>query len=165
MKEKWTTTDPTEIPTLWKANRLFIDRIRKVNTEAKTGLVTMTITWTDPHVAATWANGLVKATNEFLRERAIRDSETNIAYLNGQAAITDAVGVKQAIYTILQSEISKAMLARGSDEYALKVLDPAVAPEKPFSPKLSLWLAAGIALGMVFAAVTVIFRSGGLDNH
>jgi uncharacterized protein involved in exopolysaccharide biosynthesis len=165
VKEKWTTTDPTEIPTLWKANRLFNDRIRKVSTETKTGLVTMTIRWTDPHFAATWANGLVKATNEFLRERAIRDSETNIVYLNGQAAITDAVGVKQAIYTILQSEISKAMLARGSDEYALKVIDPAVAPEKPFFPKLPLWLAAGIALGMVFSAVIVIFRSGGLDNH
>ena len=48
VKEKWTTTDPTEIPTLWKANRLFIDRIRKVSTETKTGLVTIAITWTDP---------------------------------------------------------------------------------------------------------------------
>jgi uncharacterized protein involved in exopolysaccharide biosynthesis len=127
-------------------------------------LVTITITWTDPHIAATWANDLVKATNEFLRDRAIRESERNIAYLNGQAASTDVVGVKQAIYAILQSEISKVMLARGSDEYALKIIDPAVAPERPFFPKLTLWLAAGIALGMVLSAVIVVFRSGRRSN-
>jgi hypothetical protein len=39
-----------------------------------------------------------------------------------------------------QNEINKVMLARGSREYALKVVDPAFTPELPSSPKLSLWL-------------------------
>jgi uncharacterized protein involved in exopolysaccharide biosynthesis len=136
---KWTVSDPRKVPTLWKANRYFKRSIRSVATDTKTGIVALTITWTDPKLAAIWANDLVRMTNEYLRDRAIAVSERNIAYLNDQAAKTDAIGVKQAIYAILQSEINKAMLARGSNEYALKVLDMAEPPEIPTSPNVILW--------------------------
>jgi LPS O-antigen subunit length determinant protein (WzzB/FepE family) len=98
-------------------------------------------------------------TNDFLRDQAIRESERNIAYLNEQATKTDLLGARQAIFTILQSEINKVMMARGNDEYALKVLDPAFAPELASSPKLALWLAIGFVGGLILAIFAVIVRN------
>jgi len=156
---RWTVTDPRYVPTLWKGNEYFKKKVRNIVTDSKTGLVTLTIAWKDPHVAANWANGLVALTNDYLRKKAIEESERNIAYLNAQANKTDVVAVKQAIYTILQTEINKEMLARGSDEYAFKILDPAVAPEKPSTPTpafmVVLAVFGSLALSVLIAFIRV----------
>jgi uncharacterized protein involved in exopolysaccharide biosynthesis len=159
-RKTWKDPDVLEQPTLWKANQYFKKRIRTVSTDNKTGLVTMTITWSDPKLAATWANDLVRLTNDFLRNQAIAESERNIAYLNQQAAKTDIVGVRQGIYSILQSEINKVMLARGNEEYALKVVDPAFAPEVPSSLSRAVWVVIGFVLGACAAAALVFARHG-----
>jgi len=156
--KRWKVTDPKKIPTLWTANQLFKEKIRVLTTDTKTGLSTLIITWDDPVVAARWANGLVKMANDYLRDKTIVESERNIAYLTEQGAKTDAVGVKQAVYSILQTEISKAMLAKGSDEYALKVVDPAFAPEKASSPKPALWIFIGTVAGLICSFIIVMVR-------
>jgi len=156
--QRWKNTDPDKVPTLWKANQYFEKQIRSVTSDSKTGIVTLNIKWKDPHAAAKWANDLVRMTNEYLRAKAIAESERNVAYLNGEAAKTDVVQVKQAIYAILQTEINKEMLARGSEEYALKVLDPAVPPERPSSLPLMAWVAIGLFGSVVFCVVLAVFR-------
>ncbi len=84
----------------------------------------MEITWTNPEQAAAWANGLVAMTNDYLRSEAITEAQRNIDYLNQRAANTTLMPVKQVIYGILENEINKEMLARGTKEYALKVSIP-----------------------------------------
>jgi uncharacterized protein involved in exopolysaccharide biosynthesis len=156
--KRWNEPDPQKVPTLWKANEDFRENIRAVKTDTKSGLVTMTITWTDPQLAAQWANGLVKMTNDYLRAKAIDQVERNIAYLNEQANKTDVVAVKTVIYSILETEINTAMLARGSDEYAFKVIDPAAAPETSASPNPKLWIAGGIIAGLFLSVLAAFAR-------
>lgn len=155
----WTTQDPKRLPTLWKGNKKFAKEIRQVTTNAKTGLVTLTITWTDPKLAAQWANGLVQMTNAYLRDKAIHQSESNIEYLNAEAAKTNVVEVKQAIYSIMKTEVNRAMIARGSSEYAFKILDPATPPELATFPRKILWLLGGLAVGFMLAVLVVFARA------
>ena len=155
----WKNTNPEKVPTVWKASRKFDKSIRKVVTQPKTGLVTMTITWTDPKLAATWANGLVQMTNDELRDKAIHESERNIAYLTAEAAKSNVVEVRQAIYSIMKTEINRAMIARGSDEYAFKIVDPATPPELASSPNKPLWLLAGLMAGFVLSVAVVFARA------
>lgn len=157
--ENWKAVDRRNIPTLWKANEMFKKQVRVVSSNTKTGMVQLAISWKDPYVAAKWANDLVGVTNDYLRNKAIVQSEKNIAYLNDQASKTDAVGVKQAIYAILQSEVNKVMLARGSDEYAFKVIDPASPPEKPSSPQKLLWILGGFFIGFGLSAFAAFVRN------
>jgi capsular polysaccharide biosynthesis protein len=156
--KRWKVSDPQKIPTVWKATQRFKRSIANVSTDTKTGLVTLTVTWKDAHQAAKWANDLVSKTNDYLRGKAIVESDRNIAYLNSEVVKTDVVGVKTAIFSVLQNEISKEMLARGSDEYALKVVDPAVAPEDPYSPKPVVWTLMGFFSGLLLS-VLVAFVS------
>lgn len=162
---KWQDPTPGKVPTLWKANEFITKKVRSVSENAKTGLVTLTITWTDPELAAQWANDLVKATNDYMRGKAIVETERNIAYLKEQAAATDIAQVRSAIYTILESEIKNAMLARGTDEYALKVIDPAVPPERHASPKLLVWVGVAFVSGLMVAIVFVLLGAARTDRQ
>lgn len=154
--KSWTTEDPEKVPTLWKASQLFKKRVRTVVNDSKSGLITLTIRWTDPVLAAQWANDLVKLTNEYLRDKTIREAERNIIYLNEQASKTNIVGAQQAIYALLQEEMNKEMLARGRIEYALKVIDPAAVPEKPSSHGALFLGMLGFGMGC-FIAVLLVF--------
>jgi uncharacterized protein involved in exopolysaccharide biosynthesis len=147
---KWTVTDPKKVPTLWKAIQKF-KHVRTISVDTKTGLVTLTIRWEDPDVAAKWANGLVKLTNDYAREAALVESDRNVAYLTQQAAATDVVGIKQAIYNLLQSEINKSMIARGTDEYAFKVIDPALVSEKAAFPEKTIWVLTAFFGSLILA--------------
>jgi uncharacterized protein involved in exopolysaccharide biosynthesis len=162
---KWTVHDVRKQPTVWKANRMFKKSVRTVLTDTHTGLVTMTIKWTDPVAAATWANDLVKLTNDYLRKKAIDEAERSIAYLSEQASKTEVVGVKQAIYSILESEINKETIARGREEFALRVVDPAIPPEVATSPVPILWAVAGLVASLLVFTLAIYFslaRKSGL---
>jgi uncharacterized protein involved in exopolysaccharide biosynthesis len=154
---KWLTSDPQKTPTLWKANRLFVREIRTVM-EDKKGLVVLTIRWKDPIQAAQWANELVKLTNLYLRNKAIEEAERNINYLNEQAAKTNVLEAQKAVYSLLESEINKEMIARGREEYALKVIDPAFVPERPSSPGAAVLGLLGLGLGCTVAVLIAFGR-------
>jgi uncharacterized protein involved in exopolysaccharide biosynthesis len=164
-KMQWKVHDSEDMPTLWKANQRF-KGIRSVTTDQKTGLVTLRITWDNPNTAAQWANGLVKLTNEYVRNKAIADSERNIAFLTDEGAKTNIVEARQAIYQIMQKEINTVMLARGSEEYAFKVLDPATVPEKASFPRKLIWLIVGTFGGLLVSASIVLLRASWVaDPH
>jgi len=156
--EKWKEPDPSKVPTVWLGNLYFNKVVRTVKETPRTGLVTLTITWTDAKLAAQWANGLVKMTNDYLREKAIKESDRNIAYLNEQVTKTSVVELRSSIYALMNAEIKKEMLARGSEEFALKVIDPAVAPEKKSSPQRVLWVLAGFCMGLLISAAYFMVR-------
>jgi uncharacterized protein involved in exopolysaccharide biosynthesis len=157
-KMQWRVHEPEDIPTLWKANQLF-KKVRSVTTDQKTGLVTLKIKWKDANTATQWANGIVKLTNEYVRNRAIAESERNIAFLTAEGAKTTIVEAREAIYSIMQKEINTVMLARGSEEYAFKVLDPATVPERPSFPQKLLWILAGTLAGLFASASVILLRA------
>jgi uncharacterized protein involved in exopolysaccharide biosynthesis len=161
---KWKVTDKKRMPTLWKANRYFNKSIRKVIDEKRTGLIYLKIEWKDPVIAAQWANDFVKLTNSYLRDKAILESENSIAYLREEGAKADSVDARHAIYTVMENEINKEMLAREREEFALKIIDPAVPPERPssFGP-LGMGIfgvAAGLLVSMFWVAIRAKFTGG-----
>lgn len=139
-----------DTPTLWKANRYF-KSVRTVDVDPKTSIITLKIKWRNAAQAAAWANGLVQMANDYLRNKAIAESEASIAYLNQEAARTTVVEAREAIFSVLEAEIDKAMLARGTKEYAFNILDPAFAPEKPSSVPRWAWMFIAFLASSVIA--------------
>jgi uncharacterized protein involved in exopolysaccharide biosynthesis len=154
--QRWKVSNPRKAPTVWKAYQYF-KRLRTVTTDTH-GLVKMTIEWRDPRVAAQWANDLVRRTNDQMRDKAIAESDRNIAYLKQQAADTEVVELRQAIFKLMEGEIDREMIARGSDEYALKVLDPAIPPQLQSSPQPVLWTLVGLFSGLLISFLAAFAR-------
>jgi len=153
-KKKW--KDPDDVPTDWEAFHVFDKDIRLVSVDRKSGLVTLTIDWKDPALAAAWANKLVEHVNNRLRTEAIDETERSIGYLEKQLAQTSTVEVQQAIYRLIEAETKNKMIASTREEYAFKVVDPAVPPEKKYRPRRALIVLIGLILGLIVAAGTAL---------
>jgi uncharacterized protein involved in exopolysaccharide biosynthesis len=138
--------DPTE----WHAARAFRKSILTVAEDKKTHLVKLIIEWKDPVQAKDWGDDLVNATNKRLKERAITISTRNLEYLNEQLEKAATVDLRQAISRLIETETKNIMVARGNDEYALKIIDPAVVPQDKYSPQITLIVILGAALGSLF---------------
>jgi uncharacterized protein involved in exopolysaccharide biosynthesis len=143
-------------PSLWNGVAFFHDNVLIIKDDTRKSVTIIAINWTDPVVAARWANDFVALANELIRTKALDQSKRNVEYLKEQTANTTAIEVQQALFSLVESETKKLMLANERIEYAFAVADPAVAPEIRSSPKRTLVLLAGLALGL-FVGFSIAF--------
>jgi uncharacterized protein involved in exopolysaccharide biosynthesis len=122
--------------------------MRDVSEEKVTGIVTLTLVWSDREQVARWANLLIERANRDLRQRAIAEAQASTDYLNAELAKTSVLELRQAIYRLLENQIKTVMLANVRDQYAFRVIDPASAPDPDDTVRPKRL--AMILLGMVF---------------
>lgn len=145
-------------PTLEKGVREFTRGVRSITEDRKTGLVTVSVEWYSPELAATWANKMIDMVNERLRNEALRSSEQSIKYLDNELTKTNVVEVRQAIYKLIEGQVNNAMIANVQHEYAFRFIDRAVAPDLKSSPKRALITAVGAGIGLFIGLVVVFIR-------
>ncbi|HEY4210723.1 MAG TPA: Wzz/FepE/Etk N-terminal domain-containing protein [Steroidobacteraceae bacterium] len=155
---KWKDSDPRRQPDIRDAVTIFDKYVRSVSEDRKTGLVTLSITWTSADTAAQWANMLVERVNARLRKQAIVEAEGNIKYLQGEIAATSVTTLQQSIGRVLESEMQKLMMARGAEQFAFKVIDRATPPKRRSRPQRSLIMAASFLFGMVASMAVLVLR-------
>lgn len=158
-KGAWKEQDAEDIPTFWQAYEVFNEEIRTVSLDKKSGLVTLAIEWKDAALAAAWANDLVKRVNRERQLEDIREAESSIDYLQKQLIKTSVTEVEQAIYRLIEGQTKSIMVAQARKEYAFKVIDPAVPPEREIKPKRTVILALGFVLGLVISIFVVLSRN------
>jgi uncharacterized protein involved in exopolysaccharide biosynthesis len=147
-------------PTFAQGYKNFDRKVRKIDQDKKRGLIIIQVEWKDREVAAYWANQLVKRLNTEMRARAIRQSDASISYLERELAATNLVETRQAVSRLMEAQINQRMYANVAQEYAFRVVDPALAPDPKdvIWPNKPLMLLLGTFLGF-FAAVTFAFIS------
>jgi len=141
--------------------RLFDRGIRVVIEDRRTGLVTMRINWRDPVQAATWANEIVHRANDHLRRRAVARAQESIEYLKREARNAEALDIQQALYRLMEDQYKTLLLANVSDDYALSIIDPAVAsdPNQYIFPRRGLFVFGGLFFGLVLALILVFIEA------
>lgn len=158
--QRWTVHKKEDIPTLWEAYEIFDGSVRHIREDRNTGLVTLSIEWKDPEVAAQWANELVSSVNATLRRKAVEISEQAIAYLQEQLNRTSVVELQQVLHRLIEAEMKKIIFANINAEFAFKVIDPATVPEEPFKPRVLLLVVLSITIGlMVGVILALIFNA------
>ena len=155
---KWRFSNPKRDPTLWDADQLFEKGILSVKSDARSGVVKVTIKWHNPVVAAQWANGLVDLTNSYLRQQTIDEARKELAFLRAEIKNTDVVGVRNALYSLMETELKRQMIATGRKQFAFRIVDPAIAPQRRISPRPLLWTLAGALFGIVVGCFIAVIR-------
>lgn len=148
-----------EQPDMRDAVRFFRENVLRVSEDRDTGLVTLGIEWTDPVVAAEWANILVTRLNEQMRNRASRDAEANIDFLRTEMASNNVIALEQSISRIMEGEMQKLMLARGNEEYSFRAIDAAEAPRTRSRPRRTLIVASVFVVSGILSLLVVFVRS------
>jgi LPS O-antigen subunit length determinant protein (WzzB/FepE family) len=150
-------------PSYWLAATRFDKKIRFVSRDTRTGIITVAFESRDRQQAARWANDYVALANEQMRLKAIAESRAALASLKTQLQASELLEVRNIIYGLLESQVSKLTLAEARPEFAFTVLDPAVAPDEDAFVRpqrfaiVFLWAMAGTMLGMIIMIFREIF--------
>lgn len=156
---------------MWFAVRAFASQVLTIHEDPREGETTVSMRWTDPTIAARWANDFVALVNELLRERDLEQANRDLAYLKDQVSNTKDEDLRIVLYNLIQSEDKTLMLANERPDYAFTIIDPAVIPGERVSPKRTLiviaGLAAGFLCGVLFALAMNVFGAieGSDENY
>ncbi|MGI9258389.1 MAG: Wzz/FepE/Etk N-terminal domain-containing protein [Gammaproteobacteria bacterium] len=168
---EWSVSDPRDIPTLWDAYELLLEDVLVLDWNNTTQLLTLTIEWRDPETATDWANTLVERVNRRLSQQTITEAEKSVEYLNAELEKTSVLGLRQAIFNLIESEISAIMTANVNEEYAFRVIDPAAPPDaddyvwpRPIITVLT-GFAFGICLALAIAVVGILWSTEANDTE
>jgi len=134
------------------------DKIRDAQIDDKTGLIVVSIEWTDPELASAWANALVKQVNQYMRADAVLKTKRNLKYLEDYLRQTTQVEIQRALSALMETELQKSMSANVNEEYSFVVIDPAVIPEKRAKPYRLLLTLVGFLFGFMISVLWKIIK-------
>jgi uncharacterized protein involved in exopolysaccharide biosynthesis len=156
----WDVKSDDDIPTLWDGYRKLRKSILRIHDDDLTGLVTLSVEWKDRFVAAEWANEIIWRINAQMRARDIEESEKRIEFLMQQLESTGIVELERSIFRLVELEVNNIMVANVRQEYAFRVVDPAIAPDadRYFFPRLVVIVPVGLIIGIIFAGFLVMVR-------
>lgn len=154
---RWKESDPKKQPGQLTVHRLFVkEGLMTVETEKKTSLITVSIEWKDPKLAAEWANDMVDYLNQYLAERSIQRSERNLKYEREALMKEQIEEFRKSLLDLIAQDTKNAMLATAQKDFGFKVIDPAVEPDKKAKPKRAIIVALATVLAG-FIAMMVAF--------
>jgi uncharacterized protein involved in exopolysaccharide biosynthesis len=156
---KWDIDDPEAIPDVRDGVYYFDRNVRTVSDDRRTELVTLSIDWKDPVLAAEWAGKLVERLNDRLRRRALAESQDSIQHLRLQLGEANQVPVRDAISRLLESELEKEVLAKTTPDFAFRVVDKAAVPRRKRKPQRLLIAVAVMVLAGGIVASGFVLRA------
>ena len=144
-----------KLPSVQESFNAFGDLLG-LNTDIKTGFISITIRHQSPFVAKEWVDLLINEVNNFYRQKDKSESEKAISYLNKQIAITSLSEVKSVISELLKEETQKLALIEANDFYVFDFIDPPAVMEKKSEPQRSR-ISIVIALLGGMLSVIIVF--------
>lgn len=154
----------SEQPDVRDAVRFFHENVLRVQEDRDTGLVTLIVEWTDPVAAAEWANLLARRLNDRMRSRASSDAEANIEFLRNEINSNNFVALEQSISRVMEGEMQTLMMARGTQEYAFRVVDEAEVPRRRSKPKRT-FIVASVFLVSGFLSLVIVFVRNAIRSN
>lgn len=141
------------------AYKRFNHGIRTIRRNTETGLIQLAIRLPNRVLAAEWANKLAAQLNEELRRRVITEAQASLNFLNNELDKTAVVGIREAIFKLVEAQTKEIMLAKVREQYALRITDPAAAADEddPVFPKPAVLAVLGALSGLLLGIVIALF--------
>jgi len=123
-----------------------------ISDDGDTGYVTISFEHYSPYFVRDILLKLILAINSEMKEKDIGEAQNNIQYLTDLAIETKVVPVQQAIYSLIESEVRRSMLASVKEDYAFEFIDPPVVPETRSEPNRRSIVILGALAGFMLGA-------------
>jgi len=155
--KQWRNAGSEREPTMEDAVRFFQKGVMTLREDRKAGTVSLSVQWRDRRMAAQWANQIVADVNDQARQRAILEAQNSLKYLSAELEKTSIVGLRDAIYRLMENNIDSIMLANVRRNFAFEVVDPATVPDVDHyvHPVPILDLAVGCLIGGLLGVLSV----------
>ncbi len=148
--------DP-DIPDTWDALRL-LNEIVKINQDVKQNTIAISVDFHDPDMAARIAEYFLVTLTNYMSSEAKRVAATNQKYLEDQLGRMTDPFIKQKTYNMIVQQIEAGMMAEVKENFAFKVIDPPLAPDKKIKPKRIQMVILSLFAGLFVGIVAAFFR-------
>lgn len=142
----------SEKPSEQEAFKNFKDRLI-VTEDPSTLFVSIEIEHLSPYVAKSWVELIINQINDSMREEDIELAEISIEFLKKSQESTNIQSIKEAISSLLESQIQALMLASSNKAYIYKIIDSPIVPEKKSKPRRALICVIGTFLGGLLSLI------------
>ena len=163
VEKKWIDKEPSDRDSA----ELFKNMIEAgSHPRSKAGLASLSIEWKNPHnpnKIADIANNLVNSINSHAKDRAILEARDSISFLEKELEQTSIVNSQTILYSLIEQQMGKIMMANIRDEFVFKIIDPAVVPKHAETKPISMVVFIGLILGIFsasFLAISVNYFKG-----
>jgi uncharacterized protein involved in exopolysaccharide biosynthesis len=132
----------------------------KVPKDKKSGLIAVQVDWQDRELAAQWVNEMIDRLNAELRNRALTKAAASLGYLQKELSNTSDIGERNAISHLIEIQIQQRMLATVTPDYAFRVVDGAMVPDRRdvLRPKKLMLILTGLMLGLIVGVIAVALK-------
>ena len=154
----------TPEPSSWESFKEFTE-ILSVSTDKETGMITLSIEHYSPEIAKQWLIWLVAEINHTMREQDKSEAQRSIDFLSEKLQETQLADMQTVFYQLIEEQTKTIMLAEVSQEYVLKTIDPANAPDEKAKPKRALIVILGTMLGGILSVLIVLVRYFTKNNN
>lgn len=140
-----------------QARKTFDEKVRHVYWDRDSDVISVSIDWTDPVLAAAWCNRLVRHLNDRLREQAVAAVDARISFLRASDRGSGNVAVERSLASAMNLEIQRRALFVANQEFAVRVVDPAIAPDAQNrnAAFVLAFVGTGLAFGLLLGVMTI----------
>lgn len=150
-EEKWVDKIPSK--------QMSYDQFRsilQIDEDDKTGFITISVKHISPNVSKKWVDLIIYNINESMRELDKEIAKSSIEFLNDSSKSTSVQSVREAISSLLETQMQKLMLASSDEAYVFKIIDSPIVPEKKSGPNRMLICIFGTLIGAIFSIMAVL---------
>ena len=147
-------------PTSWELFKRWDDEV-SVYHDVREGFVIITADHPSPVIAKKWVDLLVISINEYMRQRSLLQSNSNIEYLQEQIQKTSVNEMKEVFFRLIEEQTKLKMLAEANPQFAFTIVSKAmVAEEKSSPPRTLIVVGASIVGGIlsIFIILTLNYK-------
>lgn len=160
----WTTDGGFDIRS---AVSLFNKEMLHIDPNEKTGLLSLTITTTDPDLSSNLVNSFVVDFKKYQREIVLNELAQRRKYLEDQLSRTQNLEFQRSIYRMLETQLSAEALINIRKNYPIEIIEPAVPPLVKSSPRRLLWsiiaFIATMFIGLMYIVGKEIWRKVSIE--
>ena len=148
----------TENERTWKGIRLLKEGVLKVTENKKDNIINISAQYKDPVIAQRIVSITLTELTERMTAEAKRVAEANKVHLDSQMSTTADPFVRQKIYALIAQQIETAMMAAAKENFAFKVIDPPMVPDRKVKPKRAVMVLLAFVISLVIGALAAFAR-------
>lgn len=141
-------------PSFLKANEV-LNKIVSFKIDSDLNLATISVTHVSPIFARDLIEILIFELNQIARIKSIERATSNIEFLKEEMIKTSEIDIRQSISSLIESQLTKKMLASVKDEYLLEYIDPPFIPYMKSAPKRTIIVILFTMIGFLIAMSSI----------
>jgi LPS O-antigen subunit length determinant protein (WzzB/FepE family) len=132
-------------------------KIIEITKDKKNSFVLISIEHISPYIAKEWLDLILYYINESMRNDDKIQAENSIKFLNEEFTATNSLSLRDAISSLMETQIQTLMMTSSTNDYTFEVIDSSFVPEEKSGPFRSIICIISFIIGLISSLILVLF--------